>query len=122
MEVEWVRGLMPTQEVVPLETPHSWLCGFSALRGRDFPVVDLRSKLGMPNGSHGRKPCVIVVGIGTRLIGFVADRVSEVISARERDLRNGVLHTSGRSRKVLDPDQILSEGELQSLWTAMPIP
>jgi chemotaxis signal transduction protein len=122
MEVGCVRGLIPTQEIVPLETPHSWLSGFSAIKGRDFPVVDLRSKLGIRHGSHGRQPCVIVVGVGTRLIGFVADRVSEVISARERDLRNGVLHTTGRSRKILDPNQILSEEELQGLWAAMPIP
>ena len=124
MEATRVRGIMPVHEVVALENPHPWVCGFAAMLGRDFPVVDLRGKLGIAHGSHGRFPCVIVVETmssrGARFLGFIADRVSDVLTLRERDFRKGMVRTTGRSRRILDPDQILTEEELQSLWQLIP--
>ncbi len=120
MDATRVRGIMPVHEVVGLETPHPWICGFAAMLGRDFPVVDLRGKLGISHGSHGRFPCVVVVEVassrGHRFLGFIADRVSDVVTLRERDFRNGMVRTTGRARRILDPDQILNEQELQTLW------
>jgi chemotaxis signal transduction protein len=90
------------------------------MNGRDFLVVDLRKKLGIPAGADGRFPCVVVVEVagtyGHRWIGFYADRVSGVVTLRQRDFRNGTVHATGRARRVLDPDEILSENELLSVW------
>ena len=124
MDASRVRGIMPAQELVPIDTPHPWICGFAALLGRDFPVVDLRGKLGIARGSHGRLPCVVVVEVmarsGTRLLGFVADRVSDIVTLRDRDFHHGTVRTGGRSRRVLDPNEILSEEELLTLWKLIP--
>jgi chemotaxis signal transduction protein len=124
MDASRVRGIMPAQELVPIDPPHSWICGFASLLGRDFPVVDLRGKLGITRGSHGRLPCVVVAEIasrnGTRLLGFVADRVSDIVNLRDRDFHNGTVRTGGRSRRVLDPNYILSEEELMGLWKLIP--
>jgi chemotaxis signal transduction protein len=131
-----VRGILPAHDMIPIEAPQSanggpgttnsgpgpnnsgMICGVASLRGRDFPVVDLRGKLGIAHGSHGRQPCVIVVeveiGSGARLLGFVADRISEVLMLRDRDFRNGSVRLNGRARRVLDPDLILTEEELKS--------
>ena len=102
------------------------ICGVASLRGRDFPVVDLRGKLGIAHGSHGRQPCLIVVeagsGSGARLIGFVADRISEVLMLRDRDFRKGSVRVNGRSRRVLDPDLILTDEELARCWNASIMP
>jgi chemotaxis signal transduction protein len=95
MDATRVRGILPIHE----------------LGGRDFPVIDLRSKLGLTKASGGRMPCIVVVEVGandeTRLVGFVADRVSDVVQLRKRDLRNGMTRGKGRPRRVLDPDVIL---------------
>ncbi len=134
-----VRGILPAHDLIPIEPPQSsnsepgfssgemglknsgMICGVASLRGRDFPVVDLRGKLGIAHGSHGRQPCVIVVevesGSGARLLGFVADRISEVLMLRDRDFRNGSVRLNGRARRVLNPDLILTEEELKS-WNA----
>lgn len=133
-----VRGILPAHELIPIEMPqfaHSgpggansgqgdansgMICGVASLRGQDFPVVDLRGKLGIAHGSHGRQPCVVVVeiagGSGARLLGFVADRISEVLMLRDRDFRNGSVRVNGRARRVLDPDLILTEEELKNCW------
>lgn len=114
-----VRAILPAQELRPFDAPHSWLRGFATMRGVEFPVVDLRRKLDLAPGSHGKFPCIVVVEAsasgGSRLLGFVADRVSRVVALRERDFHNGVVRISGRPRRVLDPDQILNEPELLSL-------
>lgn len=128
-----VRGILPAHELIPVEMPRFansgpggansvMICGVASLRGQDFPVVDLRGKLGIAHGSHGRQPCVVVVevagGSGAGLLGFVADRISEVLMLRDRDFRNGSVRVNGRARRVLNPDLILTEEELKS-WSAL---
>ncbi len=120
MDAARIRGLLPIHDLIPVEGPHQWLVGIAAVRGRDFPVIDLESKLGLPAGTHGRQPCVIVIEVaGSQLIGFVADRVSELVTFRDRDFRNGSVRSSGRMRRVLDPQSIMNPEELQELGRAV---
>jgi purine-binding chemotaxis protein CheW len=122
MESARVRGLLPLHEVIPVESPQAWISGVAFIRGRDFPVIDLRRKLGLAHGTHGRQPCVVVVDVdGTHLLGFVADRVSEVLTPRQRDFQPGMIRVNGRMRRLLDPDQILTEEELLSFRRLAPI-
>jgi len=110
MEAAHVRGLIPLHEMLRLDHPRGWIVGIAALRGRDFPVIDLPGKLGLAHGSHGRQPCVVVVEApGPRLVGFIADRVSRVVPLRDPDLSRGTLRIAGRTRRLLDPGQILDE-------------
>ena len=110
MNAARIRGLLPVHDVVPLDRPQEWITGIAAVRGRDFPVIDLRGKLGIPRGSRGRQPCVVVVEVaGPRLAGFIADRVSGVITIRQADPSATSMRIAGRTRRVLDPDQILTD-------------
>jgi chemotaxis signal transduction protein len=115
MPTDRVRGILPMHEMSPLHVTHAWLCGFTCIAGRDLPVVDLRAKLGIARGSHGREPFIVVVETEDHLLGFVADRISELIDARARDFRNGMLRTPGRPRKVLDPDRIMRKEDWEGL-------
>lgn len=117
MNILFVRGILPVHQMTtgPAHAPaHEWICGFAAVSGRDFPVVDLRVKLAIPRGSQGREPFIIVVQYDGRLVGFIAERVSEVLELRARDFRNGMVRTHGRARLVLQPDQIMNEED----WSA----
>ncbi len=110
MDATRVRGLLPVDDVLPLDPPQEWIIGIAAIRGHDFPVVDLRGKLGIAKGSHGRTPCIVVVEVaGPRLVGFIADRVSEVLNLRNVDAAAKTMRITGRTRRVLDPDQILTD-------------
>lgn len=120
MDASRVRGLIPAYEVTPVEVQAPWIIGVASMRGHDFPVIDLRSKLNLPRGTHGRLPCVVAVEVasskGPCLVGFIADRVSQVVKVRPRDQEGGAVRISGRARRILDPDSILSEEELAGLW------
>jgi len=120
MEASYLRGLLPIHDLASLNVPHAWLLGFTALRGRDLPVVDVRAKLGLAPGTHGRQPCIVVVEAAVgRLAGFVADRVSEIVELRERDFRGAVARVNGRARRVLDPAAILTEEDYASIWASV---
>ena len=116
MDATRVRGLLPLHDMAMLDEPQQWIIGIAAIRGHDFPVVDLGGKLGIRRGSQGRHPCVVAVEIaGPRLVGFIADRVSDVISIRNPDLSAATMRIAGRTRRVLNPDQILTEEVALSL-------
>ncbi len=120
MRTEHVRGILPAHEMTPFDSEEfpnrGSICGVASLRGRDLPVIDLRGKLGIAHGTHGRQPCVVVVEVAVdsapRLLGFVADRISEVVRLRDRDFKNGSARVNGRARRVLDPETIMSGEEL----------
>ncbi len=107
MTTDRVRGILPMHELSPLHVTHAWLCGFASIAGR--------AKLGIARGSHGREPFIVVVETEGHLVGFIADRVSQVVDARARDFRNGMLRTPGRPRKVLDPDRIMQKEDWAGL-------
>ena len=116
IEARCVRGILPVHEMdalsEPSDWPPEWAQGVATLGGQDFPVVDLRRKLHLPRPARGRDPMIVVLEGGAserfRLVGFVADRVSGIVKAREYDYRRGKLRASGRPRRVLDVDAIAS--------------
>jgi purine-binding chemotaxis protein CheW len=118
MDAEPVRGILPVREMTPLKVSHPWMCGFAALAGRDFPVLDLRAKLEIARGTRGREPFIIAVETQGRLAGFIADRVSEVLNLRQRDIRNGAVRGHGRPRRVLDPEQIMTVDDWAAFWVS----
>jgi chemotaxis signal transduction protein len=82
------------------------------IAGQEFPVVDLVSRLGLPQAPHGRSPSIIAIEVetsfGSALVGFVADTTPAVIQVRERDFRRGRIRAGGRPRNVLDVDAALA--------------
>jgi chemotaxis signal transduction protein len=112
MESARVRALIPRHRLTLLDAPHGWLTGFATVSGRDLPVVDLRTKLGLAPGSLGRQPIIVVADAGQgRLVGFVADCVSELVTLREREIKKGIVRINGRARRLLDPWTILTEDD-----------
>jgi purine-binding chemotaxis protein CheW len=119
VEAALVRGMLPACELQPVvPSPNlyrlfgQWICGFTRLRGQEIPVVDLRGRLALAHATHGRHPCIVVVEVGTadvpRLAGFVADRVSTLIYARDRDFSFGKMYRGRRPRQVFDPGLLVA--------------
>ena len=118
IEAALVRGILPAGDLQPaVPSPNlyqffgPWTCGFATLRGKDVPVIDLRARLNLPQATYGRHPCIVVLEIGSvegpRLIGFVADHVSQIIYAHDRDFSFGKLYRGRKTRRVLDPALLL---------------
>jgi len=67
--------------------------GVINLRGKVLPVVDLRTRFGLPAGSDHDRTCIVVtqvaatVGNGSRLYGVIVDSVEEVANFTADDLQ-----------------------------------
>lgn len=57
----------------------SYVEGVINLRGRVIPVINLRSKLGIPTKEHDKNTRIIVVEINKTTVGFIVDGVNEVL-------------------------------------------
>ena len=113
-----VRAILPADELTSIRSARPGIIGVMNLMGRVVVVVDLRVRLGLAGAGPGaQRRVVIVEAAGGHLAGFVADRVSDVIRYRSRDLKNGVLHGIGRPRRVVDVDQVVDEDDLVRLWS-----
>lgn len=53
--------------------------GVINLRGKIIPVIDLRKRFGMDAGAQTEQSRIVVVEVHGRVIGFLVDRVSEVL-------------------------------------------
>lgn len=53
--------------------------GVINLRGKIIPVLDLRKRFGLASAERSEQSRIIVVDIGGRTLGFIVDRVHEVL-------------------------------------------
>lgn len=124
MEAACIRGILPFTDLEPAAAGRSGLLGLTTLKGQMVGVIDLRTRLGLTRAGQGSQPKIVVVeltsGARQHLLGFVADRISDVVVYRDRDLRSGALRGKGRPRKLVDFDQLVSEKELGPLWPLSP--
>lgn len=77
LRVQEIKGF---SRVTPL--PHSppEVKGVMNLRGAVIPIVDLRIRFGMEYSEVSRFSVIIVVTVGTKIVGLVVDAVSDVLN------------------------------------------
>jgi purine-binding chemotaxis protein CheW len=133
MEILKVREIVCYQEItaVPMTTSH--IRGVINLRGKIIPVVDLRHKLGLPEGVQNRETCIVVAIVqgrqGESLVGLLVDAVNEVFGMGEASLEpipllgegkaldfiQGLAKVRGRVVILLDVDRVVQAEELEGL-------
>lgn len=72
-----VREIIGLMDITAVPQMPSYMKGVINLRGKVIPVIDLRSKFGLPSVAATEQTCVIVVDVGQD-VGIMVDRVSEV--------------------------------------------
>ncbi len=83
MSVQEIIAMMKTTKVP--KTPKC-VKGVMNLRGNIIPVVELRSKFEMAEKEAGMYTAIVIVKIDGTSIGFVVDRVEEVVTIGEDQL------------------------------------
>lgn len=82
---EFGVDILNVQEINKMSTitkvPNSpgFVEGVINLRGRVIPVVNLRTKMNMPNRDYDKDTRIIVVDLSGKTVGFLVDSVSEVL-------------------------------------------
>jgi purine-binding chemotaxis protein CheW len=76
LDVQEINKMVPITRV-----PNSpdFVEGVINVRGRIIPVIDLRTRLGLPKIEQDKDSRIIVVDLERKTIGFIVDAVSEVL-------------------------------------------
>jgi purine-binding chemotaxis protein CheW len=124
IEILRVQEIKAVTAITPMPHTPSYVKGVMNLRGAIVPVVDLRARLGLSDAAYGRFTVIIVVTVGTKVVGLVVDSVSDVIAIASADIEPppsltgshdtpvyGLAHVGERLVVLLDLDATLGPEE-----------
>jgi len=82
--------------------------GVINLRGKIIPVIDLRKRFGLAANEHSEQSRIVVVEVHSRVIGFIVDRVSEVLRINSK-----IVEPAPPMACSVDSDFIAGVGKLE---------
>jgi purine-binding chemotaxis protein CheW len=132
---EYGVGILSVQEIrgwsAVTAIPHSprWLLGVINLRGAVVPIIDLRIKFNFANAEYNEFTVVIILNVGSRVIGVVVDGVSDVITLGSEQIKpapslgsnTDTSHIIGfgtldeRMRILMDVEKLMAGADLGSI-------
>ena len=86
IEILRVQEIKNFTRVTPIPNMPTCIKGVMNLRGTVVPIVDLRIKFGMEIADYNQFTVIIVVNVGTRIMGLVVDAVSDVLNVEPGDI------------------------------------
>ncbi|GJL62222.1 MAG: chemotaxis protein CheW [Nitrospirales bacterium] len=124
IDILGVQEIIRMVELTPVPNAPYFVEGVINLRGKVIPILDLRSRFGLPPAERTIDTRIIVVEIEKTVLGFVVDSVEEVLRLPESlietppstgrggsaEFHKGVGRVNGRLLMLLDLGQILGVG------------
>ncbi len=125
IDIQQLREVLKYVNITPLPQAAEFIEGVINLRGDVIPVIDLRKRFSINDGSIDAKTRIIIVEISGSLLGLVVDQVSEVLHfpadqiqdppkgmlGAKTDFIQGIGKKESRLIIILKPDKILSSTE-----------
>jgi purine-binding chemotaxis protein CheW len=113
MPLQRVMEVLRMVAVRPVPDGPAWLAGVINLRGRVLPIMDLRTRLGLPPQAARLETRIIVADAGQSWIGLLADEVLEVLTqpAAPIDLPEGLPGATGQQYAAVQ-----AEGRLVTVF------
>jgi purine-binding chemotaxis protein CheW len=134
---EYGVGILSVQEIrgwsAVTAIPHSpsWLLGVINLRGAVVPIIDLRIKFNFAKAEYNEFTVVIILNVGARVVGFVVDGVSDVITLGSEQIKPAPslgnnadtshiigFSTGERMRILMDVERLMASADLTSVSKA----
>ena len=123
VDIMAVREIKGWSEITHLPKQPDYMRGVLNLRGAMVPIIDLRCRFGQGTTETTPLHVVIVVQLGPRMVGLLADRVLDIISfeasqvqavpqisaASRTDFLSGLVMVDGAMIALIDISNLLSE-------------
>lgn len=120
LRVQEIKGYTAVTKI-PNTPPH--IKGVLNLRGTIVPIVELRTKFGMPTIDYTTFTVIIVVVVRDKVMGLVVDAVSDVLNIDKKDIQSppefgrkadvtfliGIGKSGDRLVALLDMDRLLQD-------------
>ena len=95
VEIIKVREILGVLPITPMPQAPHYVKGVINLRGKVIPVIDTRTKFGMPERENTPETCIIVVDAGGTSVGLLVDTVKEVLDIREEQIEDPPKFSAG---------------------------
>src|SRR2546430_14108544 len=82
-----VHEIKGQSAITPLPNAPPCIPGVMNLRGTIVPVVDLRTKFGLPEVEHSRFTVIVLVVVGAKIVGMRVDAVTDVVSLAPAEIQ-----------------------------------
>ena len=123
LRVQEIKGYTTVTKIP--NTP-SHIKGVLNLRGTIVPIVELRTKFGMPTIDYTAFTVIIVVVVRDKVMGLVVDSVSDVLNIDKKDIQpspqfgakvdvsflNGIGKSGDKLVALLEMDRLLLDDEV----------
>lgn len=120
IEILRVQEIKGFSRITPIPNTPCYIKGAMNLRGTVVPIVDLRTKFGLPEAEYNQFTVIIVVTVGKKIVGLVVDAVSDVLNIRDDAIEptpelggidtaimTGMAKTNDRLVMLLDIDRLM---------------
>lgn len=122
IEILRVQEIKNFTRITPIPNMPACIKGVMNLRGTVVPIVDLRIKFDMETTEYNQFTVIIVVNVGSRIMGLVVDAVSDVLNVDPTEIEsapdlgsidtsfiNGLAKSADRLVTLLNIEQLLAE-------------
>lgn len=86
LEIRHVIEIIGVQPVIWIPDMPEHVIGVLNLRGKVFPIIDVRLRFQMEPRAFDDRTCIIVVNIDGNSVGLVVDKVNEVVDIPASDI------------------------------------
>jgi purine-binding chemotaxis protein CheW len=118
LRVQEIKGY---SSVTSIPNAPAYVKGVMNLRGTVVPVFDMRLKFGMEPRAYDRFTVIVVVNVGSRVVGLIVDSVSDVLDIAASSIEptpdlgadvdtrvmQGIARTNDRLVTLLDIDAVV---------------
>jgi purine-binding chemotaxis protein CheW len=131
IEILRVQEIKGFSKIRPIPNAPSYVKGVLNLRGTVVPVLDLRARFGMAEAEYNQFTVIIVVSVGSKVVGLVVDAVSDVLNITKDqveetpeiagDMDSSFFHGMGKVGEklvlLLDIDRLIGGEALREIPT-----
>ena len=129
LEIKYVVEIIGIQKITEIPQQPQYVKGIINLRGKIVPTVDVRMRFNKNEREYDDRTCIIVVEINEKSVGFVVDRVLEVLEIQNdnispppsftQDYENRYIAGIGKQANdvyiLLDCNSLLSSDEMKRI-------
>ena len=133
IEILRVQEIKGFSKIRPIPNAPNYIKGVMNLRGTVVPVLDLRARFGMMEAEYNQFSVIIVVSVGSKVVGLVVDAVSDVLNISKDqveetpeiagDIDTSFFHGMGKVGDklilLLNIDKLVASDKLETLEQAV---
>ncbi|MEO9864962.1 MAG: chemotaxis protein CheW [Yoonia sp.] len=126
IEIDRIREIRRWEPITMLPHSPNYVLGVVNLRGAVIPIVDLAIKLGFDPISPTKRNVIIITSFETKMVGFLVDAVSEILTVTNEDIKEapkmnsgtinhlvrGVITNGDDMTRIVDIDVLLAHQEV----------